>query len=120
MSARVELRLVATETREYRSIRSRPVTAHLPTYEVVLDGKVVGRVERRMFTREVGPASRPYVSARWESPGWAAGSGWDAYDMLTRRRAMESVLRDAGLTDWTEVEDLAKAAKVVKPASSDG
>lgn len=48
-------------------------------FEVSLEGKVLGFVERRMLTRERRGEGMRYVYARWESPGWVhLGTGWSS------------------------------------------
>jgi hypothetical protein len=49
------------------------------TYDVIVDGIVVGMIEYRMFTRETRTAGRMYVNSRWESPAWGFATGENTF-----------------------------------------
>jgi hypothetical protein len=92
-------------------------TVNLPTYEVVLDGKVIGRVERGMLTRERRTPGKRYVNARWRSPGWryytGTGTAWGrSLEATSRRDGVERILRHAGWS-WSDASEAAKAVKVL-------
>lgn len=84
---------VETVTYKRRAVR-------LPSYRLLVDGEVVGTVERAMLTRERRTPGRRYVNARWQSPGWRyrRGIGWArGFECSSRRDGVEQLLRDSGL-----------------------
>lgn len=111
MSRDLWLRRVRDETATHNR-----KTVTLPKYEVVLDGTVVGRVERGMLTRERRSAGRRYVNARWTSPGWRYYAGGDAWGLglecRSRRDGVANVLRALGWS-WGDSDAAAKGVMVV-------
>lgn len=109
----VELVLEESHQVDYRR---KKVT--LSSYRVLLDGKEIGKVARRMITRERRTPGRRYVDARWESPGWRYGSvsdGRPRWEVTSRREGVERLLREADSTlRWGETEALAREAVVRK------
>ena len=75
-------------------------------YAIVVDGKVIGHVERRLATRERKTPGKRYVNARWYSPGWfqVNKSGRDL-ERYSRKDAVEAVLRDFIRDKLTEEQE---------------
>lgn len=91
-------------------------------YRVIVDGTYAGEVETTVVSVEVGPASRTYVTARWEALRWhAEGSNGRSIFVsgFTRREAVQAVIaRHLGLEPYRQtIEDLARSARVVKDTS---
>lgn len=57
------------EHRGHRSRAKKTITVGRE-WEVSLEGKVIGTVVYRLFSRERRTPGRTYVNARWNSPGW--------------------------------------------------
>lgn len=66
------------------------------TFEVTLDGKVLGRVSRHLVTRERRTPGRRYVNARWQSPGWVNQIGTEGhwFECRTKREGIEGLFRN--------------------------
>jgi len=112
--SRVVLRLVEVRTDTHYPRFGGTVEVRLPRYEVLLDGEVIGEVEREMMTRETRTAGRRYVNSRWRSPGWTyrgANGRWSGLECYSRRGGVERLPRERGLR-WPEDERLARAAEV--------
>ena len=66
------------------------------TLRVFLDGVFIGRVERGVQSRDVGPATRAYVSYRYEAMGWSATPSLGHYSESTNRKG---AIRDVILSN---------------------
>ena len=69
------------------------------TLRVFLDGVFIGRVERGVQSRDVGPATRAYVSYRYEAMGWSAAPSLGYYSESTNRKG---AIRDVILSNRRE------------------
>lgn len=62
------------------------------------DGTIIGRIERRMMTRETKSKGNRYVNvnARWQSLGWeyARISGRHSFERPSKKAALESLIHD--------------------------
>lgn len=125
----VTLQVTRERVVDHRGRNSRrPQQVKLVTYDVRVDGALVGQVLREMVTRETRSAGRVYVNSRWESPGWRnqldyrwagkhglQGRRYHGLDYYTRKAALEDLLHTALGTDWGTAEAMAEAATVVRP-----
>ena len=110
----IELVMKESNTIEHRGIRfSEKKNVRLATFDVVLDGEVIGQVARRMLTRERRTPGRRYVDARWTSPGWVyiEKGQWRSREVGSRREGVEHLLRYVAKLPWPDAEDLSRTAK---------
>lgn len=72
-----------------KSPEKRSITINR-VFHVIFDGRVIGSIAYKMFTRESRSKGARYVNARWSSPGWTYTTremrdvydfGWPTYDL---------------------------------------
>jgi hypothetical protein len=81
------VRMIDGEPITYRGRnRGTTMTARVGSVFHVYDadtGLYLGRIARRMITRETRSGQRVYVNARWQSPGWVYAAGGDEPSIAT-------------------------------------